>query len=267
MKKVVSTIFIVLGLYLVMYSGRTLWKVWLDEQDIAAEKVSMADFLKIKHEKEKPNTAFDMKYDLKKYVTTCQTAKARHSIFLTIGLALLVAGLTILVHSNRTQLTMWLTKKEYLQYGFAAIVLHSLYWFMIGLLYFSLQMLVKKEVSGCVVDSMFLFYVSGLSGFYIAYFYLTDKFLKPGKLFKWFIGCLLSIFIGFFLAYMLPYLSWLIRTPHSLSNISFYIGFLYMAFFVVANVVIGTIFKGFFNWIKIAFGLHNVTNAEAPSVA
>lgn len=256
MKKVVSTIFFVLGLYLVMYSGRTLWKVWLDEQDIATEKVSLIDSLKFKHEKEKPHTTFDVKCDLKEYATTCQTRKAHHSIVLTIGMVLLAFGLTMLIYSNRAQLALWLTRKKYLLYGLSAIVLHSLYWLMIGLLYFSLQMLVKKEVSNCVVDSMFLFYISGLSGFYIAYFYLTDKFLKPGKLFKWFIGCLLSIFIGFFLAYMLPYLSWLIRTPHSLSNISFYIGFLYMAFFVVANVVIGTIFKGFFHWIKLTFGLN-----------
>lgn len=39
-----------------------------------------------------------------------------------------------------------------------------------------------------------------------------------------------------------------------------------MAFFVVANVVIGTIFKEFFHWIKLTFGLNNVTSAEAPSV-
>ena len=47
-----------------------------------------------------------------------------------------------------------------------------------------------------------------------------------------------------------------------LSNPAFFIGFLYLSFFVVANIVVGTIFRGFFNWIKIIYSLQLETENE-----
>jgi len=113
---------------------------------------------------------------------------------------------------------------------------------------------------------MFIFYVSvsGLTGFYMAYFYLTDKFLKNKKLIKWFVGCFISVLIGFALAYLIPFFSILIYTPNFLSNPSFYTGFLYLTFFVVVNVVVGTIFKGFFllgeNVVLLIRKINHITN-------
>lgn len=262
MKTIISTIIITLGFYSILLSTSILWKISVNEKEIKTENVYLLDYLKQKHLKEKPNCDFNKEICLKEYSSMNYEKKKHYSIVLISGLVLLISGVVLFFNSKKNKTLKFKTKRECFLFRLAEVTIHTFYWLMIGLLYFTIQMLVKKEVSGCVIDSMFIFYAAGLTGFYIAYYYLTDEFLKNKKMTKWFIGCFFSVLIGFILAYVVPFFSMLIHTPNSLSNPAFFIGFLYLSFFVVANIVVGTIFKGFFNWIKIVYSLQIETQNE-----
>ena len=261
MKTIISTLIIALGFYSILLSTSILWKISVNEKEIATENVYLLDYLKQKHLKEKPDCNFNKEVCLKEYSSMNYEKKKHYSIVLIGGLVLLISGVILFFYSKK-KILEFKTKREFFLFRLAEVTIHTLYWLMIGLLYFTIQMLVKKEVSGCVIDSMFIFYAAGLTGFYIAYFYLTDEFMKNKKMTKWFIGCFFTVLIGFILAYVVPFFSMLIHTPNSLSNPAFFIGFLYLSFFVVANVVVGTIFRGFFNWIKIIYSLQLETQNE-----
>lgn len=255
MKTIISTIIIALGFYTILFSTSILWKVSVNEKEIATENVYLLDYLKQKHLKENPNCDFNKGTCLKEYSTKNGEKKKNYSIVLIIGIMVLFSGIIVSFFSKKNKISEFKRIKERILFRLAEITIHTFYWLMIGLLYFTIQILVKKEVSSCVIDSMFLFYSSGLTGFYISYYYLTDKFLKNKKMIKWLIGCFVSIILGFILAYVVPFFSTIISTPNSLSNPAFFIGFIYLAFFVSTNIIIGTIFKGFFNWIKIVYRL------------
>ena len=262
MKTIITTIIIVLGLYTILFSMKILWKVSVNEKEIATENVYLLDYLKQNELKEKPECDFNKETCLKEYSIKNEKKKRDYSIVLIAGIIVFVSGIILLLYNSKNRNSKFKNIKELALFRLTEMTIHAIYWFMIGLLYYAMQMLVKKEVSGCVVDSMFIFYVSGLTGFYMAYYYLTDIFLKNKKMIKWFIGCFFSVLIGFILAYVVPFFSMLIHTPNSLSNPAFFIGFLYLSFFVVANIVVGTIFKGFFNWIKIVYNLQIETQNE-----
>jgi len=254
MKTIISTIIIVLGLYVILFSTKILWKVAVNEKEIATENSYLLDYLKQKSLKEKPECDFNKETCLKEYSIKNEIKKKDYSILLIAGIIVFIMG--IIFHhynNNNNRILKFQNIKGVVLFRLTELTIHSIYWFMIGLLYFAIQMLIKKEVSGCVVDSMFIFYVSGLTGFYTAYNYLTDKLLKNKKMIKWLVGCFVTIILGFILAYVVPYIHMLIATPNSLSNQAFFIGFFYLAFFVFANIAVGTIFKGFFNWIKIVY--------------
>ena len=253
MKTIITTIIIVLGLYTILFSTKILWKASVNEKEIATENVYLLDYLKQNELKEKPECNFNKETCLKEYSIKNEKKKEDYSIVLIAGIIVFVSGIILLLYNSKNRNSEFKNMMELALFRLTEMTIHAIYWFMIGLLYFAMQMLIKKEVSGCVVDSMFIFYVSGLTGFYMAYYYLTDMFLKNKKMIKWLAGCFVTIILGFFLAYVIPYISFLISTPNSLSNLAFFIGFIYLAFFVTANIIVGTIFKGFFNWIKIVY--------------
>lgn len=259
MKTTISEIIIAFGFYIILLSTSSLWTISVNQKEIAKGNVYMLDYLKQKHLKEKPNCDFNKEICVKEFYAEIKTKSRNYSIVMLVGILMFISGV-ILVYKTRTnKLLKFNSKKDLILFRLAEVFLNLSYWFLIGLLYFTLQMIVKKEVSACVTQSMFIFYASGLTGFYAAYFYLTDKYLKKKNIIKWFVGCFLAIILGFILAYVVPYIQMIISTPNSLSNQAFFIGFLYLAFFVGANIVVGTIFKGFFNWIKIVYSLQTET--------
>ena len=262
MKTILSTIIIVLGLYVILFSTKILWRVAVSEKEIETENSYLLDYLKQKSLKEKPACNFNKETCLKEYSIKNETKKKDYSIVLIAGIVVFISGIIFHFYNSKNRILKLQNIKGLVLFRLTELTIHSIYWFMIGLLYFAMQMLIKKEISGCVVDSMFIFYVSGLTGFYMAYFYLTDKLLKNKKMIKWLAGCFVTIILGFILAYVVPYIHMLIATPNSLSNQAFLIGFFYLAFFVFANIAVGTIFKGFFNWIKIIYpSLEQVSEA------
>lgn len=261
MKTIIPTIIIVIGLYTILYSTKILWKASVNEKEIATENVYLLDYLKQNELKEKPECDFNKETCLKEYSIKNEKERKDYSIILIAGIIVFVTGILLLLYNRKKINAKLINIKELVLFRLIEMAIHAVYWFMIGLLYFTLQMLVKKEISGCVVDSMFIFYVSGLTGFYMAYYYLTDMFLKNKKMTKWLAGSFVTIILGFILSYFIPYISFLISTPNSLSNLAFFIGFTYLAFFVTANIIVGTIFRGFFNWIMIVFN----TQIQTPN--
>jgi hypothetical protein len=253
MKTIISTIIIAIGFYLILFSTRVLWRVSVFENDIATENAYLIDCLKKEHMKEKPNCVFNKEICLKENLSAIYEKKKHFSTLLIGSLIVLISGVTLYFYSKKNQIPQFSTQRACFLFRFTEITINTFYWLIIGLLYFTIQMLVKKEISVCVIDSMFIFYAAGLTGFYIAYFYLTDRFLKNKMITKWLVGCLLTIVLGFILSYLIPYFSTIISTPNSLSNTAFLMGFSYLSFFVAANIIVGTIFKGFFNWIKNTF--------------
>ena len=259
MKTTISEIIIALGFYIILLSSTSLWTISANQEEIARGNVYMLDYLKQKHLKGKPNCDFNKEICVIEFSTEMKIKSRNYLIVMSVGVLMFISGIILIYMSRKNKLLKFKSKKNLILFRLAEVTLNLIYWILIGLLYFTLQIIIKKEVSSCVTQSMFIFYASGLTGFYAAYFYLTDKYLKNKNTLMWFVGCFLTIILGFVLAYVVPDFKMIISTPNSLSNQAFFNGFLYLAFFVVANIVVGTVFKGFFNWIKIVYSLQTET--------
>src|ERR1035437_4162742 len=148
MKTIITTIIIVLGLYTILFSTKILWKASVNEKEIATENVYLLDYLKLKELKEKPECDFNKETCLKEYSIKNEKQKNDYSIVLIAGIIVLISGIILLLYNRKNRISEYKNTKELALFRLTEMTIHTIYWFMIGLLYFAMQMLIKKEVSG-----------------------------------------------------------------------------------------------------------------------
>lgn len=248
MKKIIGFLIIGIGLYLVLFSGwRIIRNSYLDKNWVV--ECEKRDFLK-----QNTDGIFDSEACITKIESNIIESETVFTNLLFVGLGLLLGGL-IFFHRIIFTLFSETIKNKLLIIKAIEIFTNLSYWLLIGLVYMVMQLTAKGKISSCVVDSMFIFYIAGLTGFYSAYLILTNKYLINKELLKWIKGAMYSMLIGSLLAYFIPfyYKDILKLSIFTFFNLAFIQGFILMIFFIFANIMIGTIFKGFFNWIDTIF--------------
>jgi hypothetical protein len=244
MKKVILSILMIFSLYLMLYSTRILLRY------AVIDKKDHIGYMKQNEFKNNPNCHFNEKLCLLNLDKKIKNNTQFHSTAFGFGSVLFLVSLFLYFRLQYSGINI-LANKRVIVIRFLEGIIHIGYWLLIGLLYFVMQMMVKHTVSGCVIDSMFMFYVAGFTGFYSSYFYLTNKYLATFKFWRYILLCVPVILFASILAYFIPFYGKDIANlkAESFTNPVFFQGFILMAFFIFANITMGSIVKGFINWM------------------
>lgn len=244
MKKHFLTILMIFGIYILLYSLRILLK------DVVIDKKEYVSFKRKNELKEDKSCHFNEKLCLLNLDKKIKNNTKYYSIALGFGSILFLVSLFLYLRLQYVGINI-LANKRVIIVRFIEVIVNIGYWAVIGFLYFAMQMIVKQSVSGCVIESMFVFYISGFVGFYSSYFYLTNKYLALFYFGKYFLMCFLVILFAFLLGYFIPFcIKDIVNLKmESFTNPMFFQGFNLMVFFIFANILMGSIVKGFINWM------------------
>lgn len=244
MNKNFLTILMIFGIYILLYSLRILLL------DVVIDQKEYVSYKRNDEFKKDKNCRFNEKRCLQNLDIQIKNNTKVYSIAFGIGCILLVASLFWYLRLQYAGINI-LAKKRVIIVRFIEVIVNIGYWSVIGFLFFAMQMLVKQRVSGCVIESMFLFYISGFVGFYCSYFYLTNKYLALFYFGKYLLMCFLVILFVFLLGYFIPFcIKDIVNLKmESFTNPMFFQGFNLMVFFIFANILMGSIVKGFINWL------------------